>query len=117
DVDYCGPIDGIVLFPHPDAEPLHLEFDRTLYVQDFIKTQFAPLDVHVRVVELLHSLEPDFEELAVVDEGEFWDSADVQTLRRHVDTINRVLKDLLAKNPKTRYPVRLSSGRIADFVS
>src|SRR5438270_82975 len=41
--DYEGPVLGIVLFPHEDCEPVRLEFDASLFIQDYTKTQFAIL--------------------------------------------------------------------------
>jgi len=115
--DYRGPAEGVVVSPHIAAEPLRLEFDQTRYVQDYIKTQFAPAEIHVKVVELLRSLESEFDSLCVFDEGEFWESSDVQALRRHMEAVHRVLTDVLAKNPNAHGPVRLPSGRIVDYMS
>ncbi len=39
--DYIGPTKGIVLYLHEDCEPLRLEFDQELCVQEWVKTQFA----------------------------------------------------------------------------
>jgi len=117
DIEYRGPVEGVVVFPHSDAEPLRLEFDRTLYVQDWIKTQFAPVDIHVRIVELLRSLKSEFEWFRVDDEGEYWETSDLQCLTEHVATVNKVLRDLLVKDPGKRGPVHLPSGRIVDYMS
>ena len=39
--NYVGPVSGIVLYPSEDYDPVRLEFDSDLYVQEFTKTQFA----------------------------------------------------------------------------
>jgi hypothetical protein len=39
--DYKGPTRGITLYIHEDCDPLRLEFDEDLYIQEFVKTQFA----------------------------------------------------------------------------
>ena len=72
--DYTGPTRGIVLYPHENSEPLRLEFDRDLIVQEFIKTQFAPAEIHVKIVGFLKKIAPHFEALTVEDEGEYWDT-------------------------------------------
>src|SRR4051794_13914657 len=48
--DYIGPVKGIVLYPSEDCDPVRLEFDRDLYVQEYTKTQFAGVDMHLKVV-------------------------------------------------------------------
>jgi hypothetical protein len=37
DWDYIGPVNGIVIYLHEDCDPVRLEFDRDLYIQEFIK--------------------------------------------------------------------------------
>jgi hypothetical protein len=117
DWDYVGPVKGLALFPGPDCDPVRLEFDRELYVQEFTKTQFAGLDTHVKVVELLRALEPFFAELKVEDEGEFWETRDREGLKGHVEACNRALRDYLADHPSAQPKVRLEDGRIVDFLS
>jgi hypothetical protein len=80
DRDYVGPTKGIEMQPHADSEALRLEFDQDLFVQHFCKTQFAPIEVHVKVVELLYILKPLFEFLDVEDEGEYFESGDLSLL-------------------------------------
>jgi hypothetical protein len=117
DWDYVGPTAGIELLPHKDSEPLRLEFDRELYVQEFIKTQFAGPDVHVEVVNLLRQLETHFAILSVDDEGEYWESNDRTILEGHIGACDQELARILRETPRARGPVRLPSGRLADFVS
>jgi hypothetical protein len=115
--DYREPTEGLTLYPHEWCEPVRLEFDRDGYVQEFVKTQYAPATVHVRVVDLLHLLADEFESLEVDDEGEYWDTSDVVALERHIDACNRALADILRTTPAARGPVRLPSGRIVDYMS
>jgi hypothetical protein len=117
DWDYSGPVKGIVLYPHENSEPLRLEFDRDLIIQEFVKTQFAPTEIHVRVVGLLKEIAPHFESLSVCDEGEYWDTGDLELLKKHQQTILRMLADELSSVPHLEGPVRLPSGRIADLVT
>jgi hypothetical protein len=37
DWDYVGPVKGIQDFPHDDCDPIRLEFDRDLYIQQYTK--------------------------------------------------------------------------------
>jgi hypothetical protein len=115
--DYTGPTRGIVLYPHKNSEPLRLEFDRDLFMQDYTKTQFAPIEVHVKMIRLLKEIAPQFVELVVEDEGEYWDTEDVDALARNLETCFRAMRVLLSSNPDLQGPVHLPSGRIADVVS
>src|SRR5882724_3021013 len=53
DWDYSGPTKGVVIYPNVDCDPVRLEFDKDLYVQEFTKTQFAGVQTHLQVLELL----------------------------------------------------------------
>lgn len=117
DWDYSGPAKGIALYPHENSEPLRLEFDRDLIVQEYIKTQFAPPDIHIEIVKFLKEIAPFFESLTVEDEGEYWETGDPGILENHRNEIFRMLADELSSNPNATGPVKLPSGRIADFVS
>ena len=52
DWDYTGPVKGIAVYLHENCDPVRLEFDENLYVQEFTKTQFAGIDWHLKVVGL-----------------------------------------------------------------
>jgi len=61
--DYVGPVKGIAVYLHEDCDPVRLEFDRDLYVQEFTKTQFAGAEYHLKVINLLKTIQPFFSEL------------------------------------------------------
>src|SRR5262249_26471344 len=108
---------GLLLQPHQNCDPLRLEFDSNLFLQEFCKTQYAPIEVHVQIVNLLRHLEPEFSGLRVDDEGEYWSSSDLPTLRRHLDACFLALDKHLESNPNMIGPVRGPDGRILDLVS
>jgi hypothetical protein len=117
DDDYTGPTRGIVVYPHENSEPLRLEFDRDLFVQEYIKTQFAPIEVHVKLIRLLKEIAPQFVQLTVVDEGEYWDTQDVDALATHLEACFRAIGEQLSSRSDLQGPVRLTNRRIADLVS
>jgi len=116
DWDYEGLVKGVVLQPHHNSEPFRLEFDTDLYVQEYTKTQFAPLEIHVSVVELLKEIEPYFEKLEVIDEGEYFETQDQGILKQHLDRCFEVLDGYLEQGDKYEGPVRLPSQRIVDVI-
>lgn len=114
-IEYEGPTYGIVLWPHPECEPVRLEFDRDLFTQEFCKTQFAGADVHIDIVSLLRRLTPYFDSLNVTDEGEYWETGSRDVLAGHVDKIASILTEMVADDPDAKSPVVLASGRFLDF--
>ena len=90
---------GIVLNFGPGAEPLAILFDRSGVLTDMLqqvswihnnrqgerftmcKTQFADIDSHIRVIEVLDGLKKKYiPDLVVSDEGDFWESRDRRIL-------------------------------------
>lgn len=111
---YSGPVFGVELRPHADAEPLRFEFDDKMFLQDFCKTQFAGAETHIAVIKLLDQIETHFEELRVEDEGEYWVSRDENKLDQHLDAVNRVLKEIKERDPTAKGPIYMESDRIVD---
>ena len=116
DWDYEGPVKGLVLQPHQNSEPLRFEFDSDLYLQEYTKTQFAPLETHIAIVQLLKIIEPYFEKLEVFDEGEYFKTQDQSILKKHIDRCFEVLDEYLDQGDKYEGPVRLPSKRIVDVI-
>lgn len=117
DSDYVGPVRGLVVYAHDDCDPVRLEFDRDLYIREFVKTQFAGEATHLAVVDLLRALEPCFAELRVEDEAGFWATNDIQVLRNHFRAFEEALQDELRKHPGARVKVKLADGRIVDMMT
>ncbi len=117
DWDYTGITKGIEIQPHPSTDPLRFEFDENLYIQEYCKTQFASTDIHVLVVNLIREIQNEFETIEIVDEGEYWESNDLDVLENHITKCNEVLEKILYDNPNAQGPVRLANGRIVDYIS
>ena len=116
ELDYEGLVKGVVLQPHQNSEPLRFEFDSDLYVQEYTKTQFAPLETHIAVVGLLKKIERYFEKLEVFDEGEYYETQDRDTLKKHLDRCFEVLDEYLEQGDKYEGPVRLPDKKIVDIM-
>ena len=94
---------GISLNPHKECETLlfifdnkgnlrsigHLLFDNfddkyTYWVST--KTQYAPLEVHVAIINLLKYIKSKYiSDLEVVDEADYWDTMDKNVLKEKMD--------------------------------
>ena len=53
DWNYQGPTKRILIQPDKNSDPLNIEFDTDLYIQEFCKTQFAGPGVHILIIDLL----------------------------------------------------------------
>lgn len=113
---YYGPVKGVEMFPHQNSEPLRLEFDRDLYIQEFVKTQYAPIDTHILIIKFLRKLSKHFLYLEVFDEGEFFETNDVSVLELHRENIAKVIDEYLTQDDKYYGPVRHENGRITDVM-
>lgn len=116
DWDYEGPTKGIKIQPDPNSDPLWLEFDKDNYIQEFCKTQFAGIDVHLKIIQLLKLIQPHFIELLVTDEGEYWETNDKTKLQHSFDSYFVAAEKAIAENPKLNGPFRLDDGRIIDLM-
>jgi hypothetical protein len=115
-LDYVGPTKGILLYLHEDCEPLRLEFDRELYVQEWVKTQFAGADTHIRLIQILRDIERFFQTLVVNDEGEYWKSGNQAVLEGHIRACNDAIAEIAARSLSAQVKVRESNGSITDLI-
>lgn len=117
DWDYTGPVKGIEVCLHEDCDPVRLEFDRDLYLQEFTKTQFAGADWHLKVVGLLRAIQPYFRELKVDDEGEFWDTGNRTILENHLRASQEAIERTSREHPGARIKVRALDGKLIDLIT
>jgi len=96
---------------------VRFEFDLDLYVQEFTKTQFAGVQTHVKVLELLKALNPFFRYLKVVDEGEYWETGNLQGLTESMNQAQKAIEAELEKYPNGQMKVKSPSGRIMDLMT
>ncbi len=103
---------GLFIYPHRNSEPLSLIFDyegclRNVVMlkypdehpeftyMNFIKTQFAPVEIHIAVVKLLRYIQKKYmTNLEVNDEGGYWETEDAALLKKRVDFLNFKMDEL-----------------------
>ncbi len=102
---------GIILNVNPKAEALAILFDCNGVLTDMMqqlswihdngqgerftmcKTQFADIDAHIRIIELLDSLKKKYiPNLSVSDEGAYWESRDRRLLAEKRIALGRCLR-------------------------
>lgn len=117
DCDYLGPVCGLKLIPGKDCEPIKLEFDNSLYVQEWTKTQFAGAEMHLAVCGFLHAIEPYFGTLKVNDEAEYWETGDIELLKQYLADCDRFIEEYLQEHPSAEVKVKEPTGRIVDMIT
>ena len=105
---------GIILVPGGGSESLNFCFDKdgnlfsvigkmmvidgTLSEEDtwvFVKTQFASPELHAWICGLLKHLKKKYiSDLEVIDDGEYWDTGDIDLLRKKMEFLNQKLSQL-----------------------
>lgn len=106
------PVRGLFIRPHPKSEFLTFSVDdkgclrNTLMLEhldngdsytwyNHIKTQFAPLEVHVAVIKLLRYLKQKYiGDLEVLDEGMYWQTNDISILHEKIKILNEAMDQL-----------------------
>lgn len=114
--NYDGPTKGIAIQPDRNCDPLFLEFDTENYIQEYCKTQFTGIEVHLKIIYFLKEIKPHFSTLIVIDEGEYWESEDKLLLQKHFDNYFIAAEKAVKENPKLSGPFRLQDGRLIDLM-
>jgi hypothetical protein len=103
------PLKGIRINLHLNCESLSILFDKDGYLQSvlgmvlhnkeikksesyylFVKTQFAPPEIHIAIIKLLKYLKNKFiPDLEVIDEGSYWETEDQELLIQKISFLNR----------------------------
>ena len=103
------PLKGIRINFHPNCESLSILFDKDGYLQSvlgmvlhnkeikksdsyylFVKTQFAPPEIHIAIIKLLKYLKNKFiPDLEVIDEGGYWETEDKELLIEKISFLNK----------------------------
>jgi hypothetical protein len=112
-----SPNAGLVVFPHPDCEPLAFNPDDFGMIESWVKTQFAGPETHIQIVDFFSRIAPHFENFAVEDEGEYWETKDRPKLEAHFEQVASAIREMQLENPSARVQVRMPDGRIVDMIT
>ena len=128
------PVKGIIIRPHEKSESLQLisdqhgnlrnvfafEFageDSELTYLNFIKTQFAPVEIHISVIKLLKYIHKKYiSNLDVYDEGDYWQTGDPKVLKGKIDFLNTALNHLESVLNSIEFEKDSSAESIADKI-
>jgi hypothetical protein len=106
---------GTLCFYIPEPAPGHYWQEKFLST----KTQFAPLDIHISICELLHLIQDRyFHSLRVTDEGEYFETGDplrlaqnIATLAAAMDNLEAALKDVETSDSQADSSVEEDTAR------
>jgi hypothetical protein len=116
DWDYQGSTRGIRIQPHINSDPLNLEFDKDYIIQEYCKTQYAEIETHLKIIEFLRLIETHFEWLNIDDEGEYWETNNLEILQSHIDKSFEIIEELKKNNKNQDGPFRILDERIVDLM-
>jgi hypothetical protein len=113
------PIKGLNVTIHPKAESLSFLFDKNGNLRNllmmtykngkeseisniFVKTQFAPIEIHITIIKLLEYIKKKYiSNLKVIDEGSYWETRDknileekLSFLRKKIDQIGNQISEI-----------------------
>jgi len=114
------PLKGICIPIHPDSEPLSFYFDKNGNIRniismvereneentsdhyEFVKTQYAPIDVHITIIKILKYVKEKYiSNLYVRDEGEYWETKNknillekIKFLKQKIDEVGNIISDI-----------------------
>jgi hypothetical protein len=114
---YKGPLTGIVIYAHPMCEPVYIQFGTDLLMQDYVKTQFAGPDIHVKLIGLLRKIRPLLADLHVSDEGEYWETGDKAKLEMQIAAVSKMIEAIRKSHPNVKGPIKIGNGRIVDLAN
>lgn len=113
---YRGPVQSFVIKAHENCEPIHFRIAEGGRFEERCKTQFAPVEVHIGLVDLLDRLKIRLAELTVEDEGHYWELRDKDRLEANLYRCFEEIVRMKEEDPSYYGPVKEEDGRITDLV-
>ncbi len=105
--NYQGDLRGITFEPHEESETVTFLFDtegvlrsvfssifkkKGKYTWCFVKTQFAGVDTHIRIINLMGYLKKKyFKKFEIHDDGGYYPNNDTDELRNRLDYLNNAI--------------------------
>ncbi len=106
------PIKGLNVTIHPKAESLSFLFDKNGNLRNllmmtykngkeseisniFVKTQFAPIEIHITIIKLLEYIKKKYiSNLKVIDEGSYWDTRNKNILEEKLSFLYKKIDQI-----------------------
>jgi hypothetical protein len=114
--DYKGFTKGMIIQPDQNVDPFNLEFDENLFIEEYCKTQYADISVHIKLIRFLKLIKPYFLELKINDEGGYLETDDSIILQNHFNKVFEMAEEAKKENPGLTGPFKMADGRIIDLM-
>ncbi len=116
EIPYQGKLSTFVITPHEHCDPVTFQITGDGYFKNWCKTQFAPLEVHVGLVDLFRQVKIKLSELVIQDEGGFWESNNAEALEERIIKCFMEIQKSKEDDPEYYGPVKSENGRITDLM-
>jgi hypothetical protein len=116
EIAYDGKLVTFEIQPHEHCEPLLFQITSEGYFRNWCKTQFAPVEIHMGIVDLFHQMKKKFGELVIQDEGGYWESNDAEALEERIITCFLEMQKTKDEDAGYYGPVKSEDGRITDLM-
>jgi hypothetical protein len=116
EIPYEGKLYTFAIEMHEHCEPLFFQITKDGYFKNWCKTQFAPLEIHMGVVDFFEQSRKKLSELVIQDEGGYWESRNAEALEECVTKCFLEMKKSMDEDPSYYGPVKSEDGRITDLV-
>ena len=116
EIPYQGKLSTFVIRPHEHCEPVTFQITQDGYFKNWCKTQFAPLDVHIGLLDLFRQVKIKLSELVIQDEGGYWESNSAESLEERIVKCFMEMQKSRDEEPDYYGPVKSENGRITDLM-
>ena len=116
EIPYTGKLLSFSIDIHENCEPLQFQITQDGYFNNWCKTQFAPLEAHIGVVDFFTQVKIKLAELVVQDEGAYWESRDKEALEERIIRCYMEMQKAKEEDPDYYGPIKSEKGRITDLV-
>lgn len=116
EIPYEGKLLSFSIDPHEHCEPLNFQITGEGYFKNWCKTQFAPMDIHMGIVDLFDQVKIKLSELVIQDEGGYWEFRDARVLEERIVQCFLEIQKSKEDDPEYYGPVKSENGRITDLI-
>ncbi|MDB5105057.1 MAG: hypothetical protein JWP91_2746 [Fibrobacteres bacterium] len=116
EISYTGKLFSFTMEPHEHCEPVIFQITEEGYFKNWCKTQFAPPEIHIGLVDFFQQMKIKFCELVIQDEGGFWELRDPEVLEERIVKCFLEMQASKDEDPEYYGPVKIEGGRITDLM-
>lgn len=116
EIQYDGKLATFAMEMHEHCEPLLFQITAEGYFRNWCKTQFAPLEIHMGLVDFFHQMRKKFGDLVIQDEGGYWETGDAEALEKRIIKCFMEMQNAKDEDPAYYGPVKSEDGRITDLM-